>query len=101
MVYLQKLHQKHAKQGLVVLGYNSADKREIALDLLKKNSLTFPSVLDSSPAAQETAVGNYRTSAVPTTYVIDREGKIADAWIGYDPESDRVPKLLEKFGIKE
>ena len=28
-------------------------------------------------------------SAVPMTYVIGRDGKVVDAWYGYDPDRNR------------
>jgi peroxiredoxin len=84
----------------VVLGFDSADKREIAIELMKKNSLTFPCVMDSSDAVVAMALQKYGANAVPTTYLIDREGKVAAAWIGYDEKSDQVPGLLKKLGIE-
>ena len=84
----------------MVLGFNSADRRDIALDLLRKHSLTFPCVLDSSPAAVSAAVGKYRANAVPTTYVIDRDGKIVAAWIGYQKDDPRTLSALKKLGIE-
>ena len=99
IVYLQKVHEKHADKGLVVLGFNSADQRKIALDLMRKHSLTFPTVLDSSPTASATALQKYHANAVPITYVIDRAGKIAMAWVGYQKDDPRVPEALKKLGF--
>ncbi len=63
--------------------------------------MTFPNILDSSTAANQ-AVAQYETlggmSAVPMTYVIGRDGKIVDAWYGY--ERDRAPKVLKKLGLQ-
>ncbi len=84
----------------MVLGFNSADKRQIALDLLKKKSLSFPNVLDSSMEARLTTMQEYRISAVPITYVIDREGKVVEAWVGSQAGIPRAAKLLEKLGIE-
>jgi peroxiredoxin len=84
----------------VVLGFDSADKRQIALDLLQKQGLTFPCVLDSSDAAIATTYQAYRATAVPMTYLIDREGKIAAAWLGFDEKDQRLPALLKKLGIE-
>ena len=85
---------------MVVLGVNNADDRKIALDYLKANEVTFPNVLDTSEAAGG-AVSQYETlggmSAVPMTYVIGRDGKVVDAWYGY--EQDRTQKALKKLGL--
>jgi peroxiredoxin len=85
---------------LVVLGVNTADDRKIALDYLKANEVTFPNILDASDAANR-AVSQYETlggmSAVPMTYVIGRDGKVVDAWYGY--EKDSAEKALKKLGL--
>ncbi len=84
----------------MVLGINVSDDRKIALEYLKDNKVTFPNVLDGSKSAQQ-AISQYETlrgmTAVPMTYVIDREGKVVDAWYGF--ESDRAGKTLKKLGF--
>jgi peroxiredoxin len=83
----------------VVLGLNDSDDRKIALDYLKANHATFPNILDASDAANK-AVSEYETlcmSAVPMTYIIGRDGKVVDAWYGYD--KDRTQKALKKLGL--
>ena len=84
----------------MVLGFNSADDKEIALDLMRENGATFPCVLDSSQQAMMTGVAAYHASGVPTTYVIGRDGKIVDAWLGYEKDNPRVTKALKKLGIE-
>ena len=96
---LQDLYLKHKAKGLVVLGLNTADDRKIALDYLKANQATFRNILDSSDAANR-AMAEYETlamSAVPMTYIIGRDGKVVDAWYGYD--KDRTQKALKKLGL--
>ncbi len=74
--------------------------RKIALDYLKANRVSFPIVLDTSEAAQR-AMSQYETlegmMAVPMTYVINREGKVLDAWYGF--EKSREQKALKKLGF--
>ncbi len=99
MVDLQKLHEKYASRGLVVLGFNNADKPAIAREHLNKHKIAYPSVLDSSEAGISTGIGKYKVGAVPTTYVIDRDGKIAAAWIGGQEDNAKWVELLGKLGI--
>jgi glutathione peroxidase-family protein len=98
MFHLQELHEKYNDKGLVILGFNCSDDRQIALDLLRENSATFPNILDSSDAATKTAFQDYKSSGVPLNYIIDREGKIVDAWYGYGHK--RATEALEKLGMK-
>ncbi|MGD8450526.1 MAG: redoxin domain-containing protein [Phycisphaerae bacterium] len=99
-VFLQKLHEKHAGKELVVLGFNSADRRDIALDLLRKQKVTFPCVLDSSTDAMQMSMMKYHASAVPTTYIIDREGKVLMAWVGFSDDDPRAEEALKKMGLE-
>ena len=86
MGHLQELYAKYRDKGLVVLGVNTADVEEIAAKLLEENGVSFPNILDTTTEAQH-ALREYETaamSAVPMTYLIDREGKVMDAWYGYN-----------------
>ena len=85
---------------MVVLGVNTADDCKIALDYMKANEVTFPNILDASDAGYR-AMSQYETlggmSAVPMTYVIGRDGKVVDAWYGY--EEGRTQKALKKLDL--
>ena len=48
--HLQELYAKY-HPGLVILGLNVSDDRKVALDMLRSNGVTFPNILDDSPAA--------------------------------------------------
>jgi peroxiredoxin len=100
IVHLQKLHEKLTDKGLVVLGYNCQDSKEIARALMEKHKITFPSVLDASQEAIMTAMGRYKMGAVPMTYVIDRDGKVAASFIGYKKDDPRGMDVLKKLGIQ-
>jgi len=84
----------------MVLGINTADDRQIALDYLKDRGVTFPNILDTSEAANS-ILREYETlagmSAVPMTYLIDRDGKVVEAWYGY--QGGRAEKALKKLGL--
>jgi peroxiredoxin len=67
---------------------------------LKANDVTFPNILEASDAANR-AVAQYETlggmSAVPMTYLIGRDGKVVEAWYGY--EAARTQQALKKLGL--
>ena len=97
--HLQKFHDRYAGRGLVILGLNADDSKQIALELLRKDSVTFPNIIDSSEAGQRTCFRDYRSSGVPLSYIIDREGKIVDAWYGYEEGHPRALRALGKLGV--
>jgi peroxiredoxin len=100
MCHLQELYEKYKDKDVVILGFNSADDRQIALDFMQENSATFPSVLDSSYAAKKVHFKDYRVQGVPTNYIIDREGKIVESWLGYEEGHKGAIEALEKLGVR-
>ena len=100
MCHLQKLHEKYKDKDVVILGFNFSDNKKIAMDFLKDNSATFPNILDTSKAAVKTGFDAYKTQGVPLNYIIDRQGKIVDAWYGYEEGHKRAMEALAKAGVK-
>ena len=100
MCHLQKLYEKYKDRDVVILGFNPADNRKIAQDFLRDNSATFPNILDSSRAAIKIAHDSYKVNGWPTNYIIDREGKVVDAWYGYEEGHKRAIAALEKAGME-
>lgn len=101
MVHLQELHERYADKGLVILGFNCADKKNLAEALLKKKGVTFLNILDSSDAANTVAFRRYKVSGVPLNYVIDRKGRVLDAWYDFRKDDPRLKNALEKLGIRQ
>lgn len=99
MCHLQTLHEKFQDKGLTILGFNSSDDKAIALEFLEENKATFPTIIDSSDAAVKTAYRDYRASGVPLNYIIDKEGKVVDAWYGYEKGHPRAKAALKKAGL--
>ena len=99
MRHLQKIFEKYKDKGLVILGFNCADDKKIAMDFMRANSVTFPGILDSSDAAVKVGFSSYKMSGVPLNYVIDKEGKIVDSWYGYEQGHKRALAALEKAGL--
>ena len=100
MCHLQELHEKYKDKGMVILGFNCSDDKRIAMEFLKENSATFPNILDSSDTATRTGFEGYKMSGVPLNYIIDREGKVVDAWHGYEKGHKRALAALQKTGLK-
>jgi peroxiredoxin len=94
------LQTKYHDRGLVVLGVNTSDARDVALEYLRENKVNFLNLLDTSGAGDR-AMRSYETlagtSAVPMTYLIDRGGKVVEAWYGFEP--GRAEKALHKLGL--
>jgi len=100
MCHLQELYEKLKDKGLVILGFNCSDDKQIAMDFMRENSATFPNILDSSSNAVRIGFDGYKMSGVPLNYIIDREGKVVDAWYGYEEGHKRALTVLEKLEIR-
>jgi len=59
MCHLQTLHEKYSGKGLVILGFNCSDGKEIALQFIRESRATFPTILDSSETATKTGFRDY------------------------------------------
>jgi hypothetical protein len=56
---LQALYDEHKDKGFVVLGVNVSDDKELAMDYLREEGVTFPNILDTSEAAQQVCDQDY------------------------------------------
>ncbi|HUU18837.1 MAG TPA: TlpA disulfide reductase family protein [Sedimentisphaerales bacterium] len=98
---LDIIFKKYKSAGFIVLGFNCADEKKIALKFLQDLSITFPNIVDSSEPAENVFFTKYQTagmSAVPLNYLIDKNGLVSDRWYGFENESNviaRIDRLLE------
>lgn len=60
------------------VGVNTSDSADVALTFAEKFGIGYPSVLDAETASVQLAfAGAVAPNAVPTTIVVDREGRVA------------------------
>jgi outer membrane lipoprotein-sorting protein/peroxiredoxin len=102
---LQKLDERYAARGLIVLPFNSSDDGASIRRFFAARRISLSSVSDTTAAAREVFAKRYQVasaqSAMPLNYIIDREGRVADAWYGYRKGDGRGEKVLWKLGIIE
>jgi cytochrome c biogenesis protein CcmG/thiol:disulfide interchange protein DsbE len=81
--HLKALHERYGKRGLVVLGI-SVDHQgtDVVRSFVRKHAVTWPTLM--ADEAVLAAYGDVR--AIPTKFVIDRQGRIAGRMMGYVPE---------------
>ena len=79
MPHLSKLYDKYGSSGFVLLGVNVDDDTKNAVELATKLGLKFPVSLDSDKKVSRL----YDLSAMPSTVLIDREGKVRFVHRGY------------------
>ena len=94
----KEIVDRFAGEDFVFLPISRGEKKETVADFRKKNGYTFPMGLDS-----ETSVFKlFATGGIPRNFLIDREGKIVAAEVGYTPESfeELINKIAETLKNK-
>jgi len=79
---LQALHEKYTGQGAEFLGVNVRDQADTAAAFAATYGITYPSVVDVDAAVALAFSGEFAANAVPTTIVLDAEGRPASRILG-------------------
>lgn len=80
---------KHKDDGFVIIAINDGDPAPDVIQFVEEYGLTFPIWLDPTYTATEEA---FKTLNLPSSFVIDRNGKIRLQWVGGINR-----RMLEKF----
>jgi cytochrome c biogenesis protein CcmG/thiol:disulfide interchange protein DsbE len=93
MPTLNTFYEKYKDDGFVLIGVNQEESRDIVAPFVEDFGLSFPIWLDEKPLAQEA----FKTVNLPSSYVIDRDGRVRLMWIGGISEKNLeqyVPKVI-------
>ncbi len=96
---LAALSTDYAADGVQVLGINRTDDAGTAQAFERQFEVPYPSLADTDGAAIAALQGTVPVNAVPTTVVLDRDGKVAARVLGLaDPSTLRsiVDELLSE-----
>ena len=94
MPAMEKLWQKFKEEDFVILAVDLGEGKEKVSFFMKENGLTFPVLLDSRGGAANT----YGIRAIPTTYLLDPEGRILGKALGArNWASQDAFKLIEQL----
>jgi peroxiredoxin len=96
MPQLVRLYEKYRSSGFVLLGVNVDDDSSKAVEVANKLGVTFPVLLD----ADKTVSKLYDLSTMPSTVLIDRDGKVRYVHRGYlagyeDSYEKQIRELLK------
>ncbi len=80
---LEKIYQKVQGKGATFLGVNVRDQADVAKTFEKQAGISYPSVIDANDGTMLLAfAGRVAPNAVPTTLVIDAQGRVAARFLG-------------------
>jgi cytochrome c biogenesis protein CcmG/thiol:disulfide interchange protein DsbE len=93
--YLEQVWQADRDRGLVVLGVDAQDFRRDARRFVERYELTFPIVYDGPGSI----LSRYGVTGFPETFVVDREGRVVEAFVGAvnsDEDRERLRVAVDK-----
>jgi len=91
--HVQQLYKKMKDKGVVILGINSQNKKKVK-SFLKRNNYTFTNLYD----ANQSVTAKYHVNAIPSVFVINRQGKVSAHLLGYHTEA-MLRKAIKKAGL--
>ena len=91
MPSMETLYKEYREKGLEIIAVNCGENRAAVLAFMNNNNLSFPAVLDSDGKVS----GVYGVQAIPTSFLIDREGNIVSRIVG--SISWDTPKIRAAF----
>ncbi len=81
---LNRFYETYRADGLVVLAVNGQESESTVRPFITSNNFTFPVLLDLDGEVAR----QYMARSFPTTYVIDRNGRIQHVQVGQISESE-------------
>jgi peroxiredoxin len=81
MPALEQLYSKYKDLGFVILGVNIDEDSNKAVNLLSKIPVSFPILFDNAKKVSDL----YGVSAMPTTFLLDRDGNLRYLHKAYKP----------------
>ena len=92
---LEALSQKYDGQGASFVGVNIYDGADTSLAFARKFGISYPSLLDAESGTIRLAfAGDIAPNAVPTTFVLDKQGRIAARILGQLQERSILDTII-------
>jgi peroxiredoxin len=79
-----------ATQHLTVLGIDRSEDAGLVAAFVKQHGINYPVVIDPDGRVTE---GSFGVRSLPTTLIIDREGKVRDLWTGGRSQYEVLERL--------
>jgi thiol-disulfide isomerase/thioredoxin len=97
MPLLEQIHEKYEPLGFTMLGVNVEQDSAAAQEWLKSVPVSFPILFDRN----STVSASFGVEAMPSSVLIDREGRVRHIHRGYKPGDESVYADLIRGLVKE
>ncbi|MET7773833.1 TlpA disulfide reductase family protein [Nocardia sp. NPDC005366] len=93
---LERVYEATKDSGVVFLGINVRDpQRDKAQDFVTDNKIGYPSIYDPAMRTLLALGGNFPTSVIPTTLVLDRDHRVAAVFLKSLLAEDLQPVITQ------
>jgi peroxiredoxin len=86
---LNELHKTYESEGLTILAI-SDEKAEVVREFADEVGMDYTNLIDSGDVSE-----NYRVLGLPTAFLIDRDGRIVDSYMGPKSRKQLEEKIRE------
>jgi thiol-disulfide isomerase/thioredoxin len=94
MPSMESLYNRYKDSGLEIVAVNIMESADLVNSFFEEYALTFPAPLDSTGQVSRT----YGVQAIPTSFIIDREGLIAARLVGsIDWDTPQIHAVFESL----
>ncbi len=94
---LAELATGYADQGVLFLGVNVFDNASGAQSFEKSFDIPYPSILDADTGELRLAFASeLPPSGIPTTFIVDRDGRVAARVLGFLADRSMFENMLER-----
>lgn len=95
---LVEVYEEFAGEGVKFVGINTRDQDAQAVQFAKEFGVEYPSIMDTAGgrAAQRAFAGQVPLNAVPTTLVLDAEGRVAHRVVGQLAAASQLRTLVQE-----
>ena len=104
MPHFEKLYRQVQPQGVELLAVCVSDEKPAYTAWIAKNkeNYSYPFFFDPAGKTPNMSISGrlYNVTGIPTVYIIDKEGRVAESIVGYQEGDLRVDQALEKLGVK-
>lgn len=95
--HLLSLNQKYGKQGLQILGLSAdEDGEKVVREFVAEQRITYPVAM-----AGENLLTDFGLRSIPTIFVINKKGVIAEKFMGFNDDMARAMEALIKKLLAE
>jgi len=89
-----------AGQGVQFLGVNVKDTRDAGADFLNSKQVGYPSIFDPSMRTL-LSIRGYPSGSIPSTIVIDRQGRVAHVWLEEISNPDQLISTVSQIAAEQ